>query len=73
MTLAPFLIPRLFSAFSSLHPGIHLDLMEGSIHDITAFLRTGRCEVAIVYDFGLGEEFPARPPLCRGAPCGAEP
>lgn len=57
MTLAPFLIPRLFSAFSSLHPGIHLDLMEGSIHDITAALRTGRCDLAIVYDFGLGEEF----------------
>ncbi|MDE1569032.1 LysR family transcriptional regulator [Aquabacter sp. P-9] len=56
-TLAPFLIPRLFSAFGDLHPGIQLDLTEGSIHDITALLRTGRCEVAIVYDFGLGEEF----------------
>lgn len=55
-TMAPLLVPRLFSAFREHHPAIELELVEGSTDRIRAELRAGICEVALLYEFGLGDD-----------------
>lgn len=55
-TMAPLLVPRLFSGFRQRHPAIELELMEGSTDEIRAELRAGICELALLYEFGLGDD-----------------
>ncbi|MBB2971556.1 LysR family transcriptional regulator [Mesorhizobium sp. RMAD-H1] len=55
-TMAPLLVPRLFSGFRERHPAIDLELMEGSTDEIRAELRAGICELALLYEFGLGDD-----------------
>ncbi|WP_428700122.1 LysR family transcriptional regulator [Stappia sp.] len=55
-TMAPMLVPRLFSGFMQQHPAIELELMEGSADRIRAELRAGICELALLYEFGLGDD-----------------
>ena len=55
-TMAPLLVPRLFSGFRQRHPAIELELIEGSTDNIRADLRAGICEVALLYEFGLSDD-----------------
>ncbi|CAN7716569.1 LysR family transcriptional regulator [Neorhizobium tomejilense] len=51
MTLAPFLLPRLVSAFQSQHPSAVLDLFQDSGEAIAERLHLGECDLAILYDY----------------------
>lgn len=53
LTAAPFLLPALIESFTAVHPEVKLDFVEGSVPDIDAALREGRCEIAIVYDLDV--------------------
>lgn len=80
-TLAPFLVPQLFSGFKAQHPEIDLELIEGSTTEIAALLRNGRCETALLYAFGLDEDlvceqlYPVAPHVVLAAhhPLAAQP
>lgn len=60
-TLAPFLIPRLFSGFGKRHPDVELSFVEGSTDEISARMRSGRCEIALLYAFALDETLTGEP------------
>lgn len=59
--LAPFIAPRLFAAFKAKFPGIELQFIEGQQQGILDALRTGECEIALMYDLGVGAEFSMEP------------
>ncbi|PZT99626.1 MAG: LysR family transcriptional regulator [Gordonia sp. (in: high G+C Gram-positive bacteria)] len=54
-TIAPFVLPRLLHDFGTEHPAVELDFVEGSLPMLEAMLLEGNCEVAITYDFHLGQ------------------
>lgn len=60
-TLAPVLIPRLFSGFRERHPEVELEFVEGSTAEIAAMLKNGRCETALLYAFALDEDIATEP------------
>lgn len=53
MTLAPFLLPRLVSAFQNQHPGAVLDFFQDSGEVIAERLHLGQCDLAILYDYSV--------------------
>lgn len=53
---APFMVPALVARLSKLHPGIALTLLEADQEHLIASLRRSDLEVALLYDFGLGDE-----------------
>ena len=57
VTLAPFVLPALLSEFAAQHPDIHVSFEEGNQQELLERLRQGRCELAMTYAYGLGEEF----------------
>lgn len=57
ITLAPFLLPGLLAGFAERHPEIALTVHEGNQAEVLEDLRTGRCEVALTYAYGLSDEF----------------
>ena len=57
ITLAPFLLPGLLPAFAARYPEISLDIEEGNQAEVLDSLRSGRCEVALTYAYGLSDEF----------------
>lgn len=57
ITLAPFLLPGLLPAFAARYPEISLDIEEGNQAEVLERLRSGQCEVALTYAYGLSEEF----------------
>jgi DNA-binding transcriptional LysR family regulator len=59
ITLAPFLLPGLLAGFAAQHPEIALTIQEGDQAEVLEQLRTGRCEVALSYAYGLSDEFEA--------------
>ncbi len=52
-TLAPFLVPRLVAAFERHHPEVDLVIYDGSGEDVSARLRDGQCDLALLYDYNL--------------------
>ncbi len=58
--LAPSRAPVILQAFERAHPGVHLSFLEGDQEEIRQALRDGKCEVALMYDLGLGAELPRR-------------
>lgn len=59
-TLAPLLLPRVIDAFLSEHPAVDLDFSVGSHVELRDKLRSGTCDVALLYDYDFGtEQFPA--------------
>jgi DNA-binding transcriptional LysR family regulator len=54
VTIAPFVLPRLLRGFASLHPGVELDFVEGSLPELRTRLLEGACELAIVYRLDTG-------------------
>lgn len=55
-TLAPFLLPELVGNFKASHPGVHLTVVEGEHAAVKRSLRSGECEVAVMYDYALEED-----------------
>ncbi|QIM15449.1 LysR family transcriptional regulator [Leucobacter insecticola] len=58
--LAPFRAPALLQQFERLHPGVNLVFLEGDQGTLQQALLDGRCEVALMYDLGVGEQFARR-------------
>lgn len=54
-TLAPALMPTAIATFLAAHPDVDLSFVEGSNEELVGGLRDGRLELAIMYDFGLGQ------------------
>jgi DNA-binding transcriptional LysR family regulator len=59
ITLAPFLLPGLLSGFAERYPEVSVNMEEGNQAEVLEHLRSGRCEVALTYAYGLSDEFEA--------------
>jgi len=59
VTLAPFVLPALLAGFAKAYPGITVSFEEANQLELLERLREGRCELAMTYAYGLGEEFDA--------------
>jgi len=57
VTLAPFVLPSLLAGFARSYPGISVSFEEANQLELLERLREGRCEMAMTYAYGLGEEF----------------
>jgi DNA-binding transcriptional LysR family regulator len=55
-TLTPFLLPEILRRFPAQHPSVTVRLFEGSVSEMTGRLLDGTCEVALMYDLGIGQE-----------------
>ena len=55
-TLTPFLLPEILRRFPEQHPSVTVRLFEGSVSEMTGRLLDGTCEVALMYDLGIGPE-----------------
>ncbi len=55
-TFAPYIVPALVARLTKLHPGVGLTLLEADQAHLLAGLRRGEIELALLYDFGLGDD-----------------
>lgn len=55
-TLTPFLLPEILRHFPRQHPSVAVRLFEGSVAQMLARLLDGTCDVALMYDLGIGPE-----------------
>lgn len=55
-TLGPFELPRLLAACEDEHPGINIAVVEDEHAALKQALRSGRCELALMYDYDLDED-----------------
>jgi len=60
-TFAPYVVPALVARLKKLHPAIALTLVEADQGHLLAGLRTGELDLALLYDFGLGEDIHGEP------------
>jgi flavin reductase (DIM6/NTAB) family NADH-FMN oxidoreductase RutF/DNA-binding transcriptional LysR family regulator len=56
---APYVIPALLARVTKLHPALALTLIEADQTRLVASLRSGAIDVALLYDFDLGEDIEA--------------
>ncbi|MDO9377389.1 MAG: LysR family transcriptional regulator [Nocardioidaceae bacterium] len=54
-TLAPFRLPVAVASFESRFPQAHVRVVEGEHAQLQVALREGRCEVAVMYGYDLGD------------------
>ncbi|MFE7423152.1 LysR substrate-binding domain-containing protein [Rhodococcus sp. NPDC057529] len=55
--LASFRAPLILSAFERTHPAVSMSFLEGDQESVRQALLRGRCDVALMYDVGLGPGF----------------
>jgi DNA-binding transcriptional LysR family regulator len=55
-TLTPFLLPEILRRLPEQHPSVTVRLFEGSVSDMLGRLLDGTCEMALMYDLGIGPE-----------------
>lgn len=55
-TLAPFSLPRLLLEFRRRYPEVRTTVLEGETAQVQDALRSGGCEVALMYDLGLDSD-----------------
>lgn len=55
-TLTPFLLPEILRLFPATYPDVTVRLFEGSVTEMIDRLLDGTCEVALMYDLGIGPE-----------------
>jgi flavin reductase (DIM6/NTAB) family NADH-FMN oxidoreductase RutF/DNA-binding transcriptional LysR family regulator len=60
-TFAPYVLPALLARMQKLHPALECTLLETDQARLLASLRRGDIDLALLYDFGLGEEIEAKP------------
>lgn len=53
-TLGPIFLPRLLADFGRRHPKVRLNVAEGTQAHLRHMLLEGECELALVYERGLG-------------------
>ncbi|NLT25463.1 MAG: LysR family transcriptional regulator [Microbacteriaceae bacterium] len=58
--ITPFRAPTLLHEFEQRHPRVALTFLEGDQQSLQHALRTGRCEVALMYDLGVGDDYSRR-------------
>jgi flavin reductase (DIM6/NTAB) family NADH-FMN oxidoreductase RutF/DNA-binding transcriptional LysR family regulator len=56
---APYIVPALVARMTKLHPDIALTLVEADQDHLIASLRRSDIEMALLYDFGLGQDLHA--------------
>jgi flavin reductase (DIM6/NTAB) family NADH-FMN oxidoreductase RutF/DNA-binding transcriptional LysR family regulator len=56
---APYIIPALLARMTKLHPALALTLIEADQTRLVASLRRGEIDLALLYDFDLGEDIEA--------------
>lgn len=79
--IAPFHAPNILTVFAQRHPGITLSFLEGDQETLMQALDEGICEIALMYDLGLGTHYDYRvleriPPhvlVCADHPRAARP
>ena len=59
--LAPYVLPALVARLTKLHPDIALTLVEADHEHLIASLRRNDIEIALLYDFGLGDDLRSTP------------
>ncbi len=55
-TLGPFELPRLLAACEEDHPGIRISVIEDEHAALKQSLRSGRCELALMYGYDLDDD-----------------
>lgn len=60
VSLAPFYLPRLLGEFAAHHPAVRVRVVEGETERLRRALHAGECELALLYDFDLGEPIETR-------------
>ena len=55
--IAPFHAPNILTALEQRHPRINVSFLEGDQETLMRALAEGTCEVAVMYDLGVGTEF----------------
>lgn len=55
-TLGPFELPRLLAACTEEHPGIRIAVVEDEHAALKQALRSGRCELALMYGYDLDDD-----------------
>lgn len=55
--IAPSRVPVLTGHMAARYPGVDLAFLEGDLELLLSMIRTGECELAVMYDFGIDEEF----------------
>jgi flavin reductase (DIM6/NTAB) family NADH-FMN oxidoreductase RutF len=58
---APYVMPALVARLTKLHPGLALTLLETDQTRLVAALKRGEIDLALLYDFGLGEGIDVQP------------
>ncbi|MGB3351236.1 MAG: LysR substrate-binding domain-containing protein [Mycobacterium sp.] len=58
--IAPFLAPRILTAFQHQHPAIRLSFLEADQETLMRSLAEGTCETALMYDLGLSTSYEYR-------------
>lgn len=60
LPLAPFKAPVILQAFEAAHPDVKVSFHEGDQESLRQALLDGVCELALMYDLGVGPEFDRR-------------
>jgi flavin reductase (DIM6/NTAB) family NADH-FMN oxidoreductase RutF/DNA-binding transcriptional LysR family regulator len=55
-TFAPYIVPALIARLTKLHPSVELTLIEADQAHLVAGLRRNEIELALLYDFELGDD-----------------
>jgi DNA-binding transcriptional LysR family regulator len=55
-TLTPYLLPAILEAFRKAEPGIEIDFVEGSQGELHEHLRSGSCELALMYNIAMAPD-----------------
>lgn len=58
--LAPAKAPVILQAFEAAHPNVKVSFLEGDQESLRQALLDGACELALMYDLGVGTEFTRR-------------
>lgn len=58
-TLAPFWLPHLVTRYAEHHPAVGVEVIEAEHAVLKQALRSGRCEIALMYSYDLDEDFQA--------------
>jgi flavin reductase (DIM6/NTAB) family NADH-FMN oxidoreductase RutF/DNA-binding transcriptional LysR family regulator len=60
-TFAPYIVPALIARLTKLHPSVELTLVEADQAHLAAGLRRNEIELALLYDFDLGDDIRVEP------------
>lgn len=59
-TLTPFLLPEILGRFPEQYPSVTVRLFEGSVAEMLGRLLDGTCEMALMYELGIGPQIATR-------------